>query len=130
MAATAIQPPTARVYRIMSEFFSGSLNPFWPHVVLLAFAIAASFAVAVGIVMENPKWSLANALVVGGVAIEAACTLLLFGFDEGISSRQSETISTQQVELLALGIKTGAAKQLADSATEKAGSAEKLADNA
>jgi hypothetical protein len=80
----------------MSEFFSGSLDPFWPHVVLLITAVAASFAVAAGIVLENPKWSLANGLVVGGVAIEAACTLLLFGFDEGISRAQQETISSQQ----------------------------------
>lgn len=76
----------------MSGFFSGSLGPFWPHALLLTAAIAASFAVAAGIVLENPKWSLANVLVVGGVAVEAACTLLLFGFDEGISSRQQEKI--------------------------------------
>jgi hypothetical protein len=76
----------------MSGFFSGSLDPFWPHAGLLTVAILASFAVAAGIVMENPKWSLANALVVGGVAIEAACTLLLFGFDEGISASQQKTI--------------------------------------
>lgn len=77
----------------MSGFFSGSFDPFWPHAILLTVAIAASFAVAAGIVMENPKWSLANALVVGGVAIEAACTLLLFGFDEGISGKlQSKVV--------------------------------------
>jgi hypothetical protein len=71
----------------MSEFFSGSMEPSWPHAILLTAAISASFAVAAGIVLENPKWSLANVLVVGGVAVEAACTLLLFGFDEGISSK-------------------------------------------
>jgi hypothetical protein len=55
----------------MSGFFSGSFDPFWPHAVLLTAAIVASFADAAGIVMENPQWSFANVLVVGGVAIEA-----------------------------------------------------------
>jgi len=84
---------------MMSAFFSGSLNPFWPHVTLLSVAIAASFAVAVGIVMENPKWSLANVLVVGGVAFEAVCTLLLFGFDEGISDAQQSKIIALETKL-------------------------------
>jgi hypothetical protein len=84
----------------MSDFFSGSLGPFWPHVVLLASAVAASLAVAAGIVMENPNWSLANVLVVGGVAIEAACTLLLFGFDEGVSSKQQLKIEAAEQKLV------------------------------
>ncbi|MGC1348272.1 MAG: hypothetical protein WA858_00650 [Xanthobacteraceae bacterium] len=84
----------------MSDFFSGSLEPFWPHVVLLMAAVAASFAVAAGIVLENPKWSLANVLVVGGVAIEAACTLLLFGFDEGISAKQQSKIEAAEQRLV------------------------------
>lgn len=84
----------------MSGFFSGTVEPFWPHAALLTIAIAASFAVAAGIVLENPKWSLANVLVVGGVAIEAACTLLLFGFDEGISGRQQASIVGQQISIL------------------------------
>jgi hypothetical protein len=86
----------------MSGFFSGSLDPNFPHALLLSVAIVASFAVAIGIVMENPKWSLANALVVGGVAIEAVCTLLLFGFDEGISSAQQSEIGRQNSEIIAL----------------------------
>jgi hypothetical protein len=77
---------------MISEFFSGSLNPAWPHAILLVTAIVASFSVAAGIVLENPKWSLANVLVVGGVAIEAICTLLLFGFDEGMSQVQQRRI--------------------------------------
>jgi len=84
----------------MRGFFSGTVEPFWPHAVLLTVAIAASFAVAAGIVLENPKWSLANLLVIGGVAIEAACTLLLFGFDEGISGRQQASIVGQQISIL------------------------------
>ena len=86
----------------MSEFFSGSIAPFWPHSILLTAAIASSFAVAAGIVLENPKLSLANVLVVGGVTIEAVCTLLLFGFDEGISGRQQSTIEEQNSQIIAL----------------------------
>jgi hypothetical protein len=86
----------------VSGFFSGSFEPFWPHSILLTASILASFAVAAGIVMENPKWSLANVLVVGGVAVEAACTLLLFGFDEGISSSQKRKIDAQQSKIIAL----------------------------
>jgi hypothetical protein len=80
----------------MSGFFSGSFDPSWPHVVLLSVAIVASFAVAIGIVMESPHWSVANVLVVGGVAIEAVCTILLFGFDEGISQSQQAKIVAMQ----------------------------------
>jgi hypothetical protein len=80
----------------MSGFFSGAADPFWPHAILLTVAIVASFAVAFGIVLENPKVTVANVLVVGGVAIEAVCTLLLFGFDEGISSAQQSAIGGQQ----------------------------------
>ena len=66
------------------------------HGVLLAAGIVASLIVAVGIVLEEPKWSIANVLVIGGVAIEAVCTLLLFGFDEGISEvQQSKIISLE-----------------------------------
>jgi hypothetical protein len=36
---------------------------------------------------------IANVLVIGGVAIEAVCTLLLFGFDEGISDIQQRKIT-------------------------------------
>ncbi len=86
---------------MISGFFSGSFDPTWPHVTLLGIAIVASFAVATGIVLENPKWSLANVLVVGGVAIEAVCTLLLFGFDEGISGKQQETIIALEERLAA-----------------------------
>jgi hypothetical protein len=85
----------------MSTFFSGLIDPVWPHVILLSVAILASFAVAVGIVLESPHWSVANALVVGGVAFEAVCTLLLFGFDEGISNAQQSKIVRLESRLAA-----------------------------
>jgi hypothetical protein len=86
----------------VSGFFSGSFDSTWPHATLLTMAIVASFAVGIGIVLENPKWSLANVLVIGGVALEAVCTLLLFGFDEGISNAQQSKIERQNTEIIAL----------------------------
>jgi hypothetical protein len=86
----------------MSGFFSGGVDPLWPHIILLSIAIVASASVAFGIVLENPKWSVANVLVVGGVAIEAVGTILLFGFDEGISNAQQSTIVAQQSEIIRL----------------------------
>jgi hypothetical protein len=83
----------------MSGFFSGSFDPSWPHAVLLTIAIVSSFAVAIGIVMESPHWSIANVLVVGGVAIEAVCTILLFGFDEGISNAQQAKIISLEEQI-------------------------------
>ncbi len=84
----------------VSAFISGGLEPFWPHFWLLSVSVLSSFAVAGGILLEKPKYSpsvhkIANWLVVGGVAIEAACTIALFVFDEGISQKQ-------QVEIIRL----------------------------
>lgn len=104
----------------MSGFFSGSLDPFWPHSVLLTIAVLSSFAVAAGIVLENPKWSLANALVIGGVAIEAACTLLLFGFDEGISGKQQLEILTATDRATDAGFDAAIANNAAAEAIERA----------
>jgi hypothetical protein len=95
----------------MGTFFSGSVDPFWPHVLLLTTAIVASFAVAIGIVLESPHWSIANALVVGGVAIEAVCTLFLFGFDEGVSNAQQSKIVALEQRLAA---RTLSDEQLSD----------------
>jgi hypothetical protein len=97
--------------------FVASLEPYSTHVFLLLIAGLASLAVAVGIVMESPKWSMANVLVVGGVAIEAICTFLLFLFDEGISSKQQSIIDGQQKKILALETKL-APRELSDSQLE------------
>lgn len=80
-----------------SKFFSGELDPFWPHVVLLSVAVLASIAVGAGIIFERPKYSaavhrIAFWLVVSGIAIEAVCTIFLFVFDEGISQAQQNKI--------------------------------------
>jgi hypothetical protein len=64
---------------------------------------SGSVAVAWGIIREAEKvWSLTTLLVVGGVAVEAICTLLLFGFDEGLSSKQQTTIEVQRDQIISL----------------------------
>ena len=43
--------------------------------------------VGLGVILEAPKiFSIPVAAVFVGIVLEAACTLLLFGFDEGISA--------------------------------------------
>jgi hypothetical protein len=71
------------------------MSPGWPHFWLLTAAFLGSAAVAWGIIREAENvWSLTTLLVVGGVAIEAICTLLLFEFDKGISGAQQSELST------------------------------------
>jgi len=88
---------------IIGGFFSGEVAPGWPHFWLLTITVIGSAAVAWGIIREAERvWSLTTLLVVGGVSVEAICTLLLFGFDEGISGKQQSTINTQQLKIIAL----------------------------
>jgi hypothetical protein len=89
------------MYSYMSQFFGGVLDPTWPHAVLIAGSIIGGALVGLGVILEAPKiLSIPVAAVVIGVIIEAACTLLLFGFDEGISSRQQASIVGQQISIL------------------------------
>jgi hypothetical protein len=87
----------------LSAVLSGTAEPFWPHLVLISVSVAASFAVAGGIIFESPKYSpaihrIATSLVIGGVAVEALCMVCLFVVDEAISS-------AQQVKIIALETK-------------------------
>ncbi len=91
----------------ISRFWLGGFEPFWPHIVLLSSSVVASLAVGAGIIFERPKYSpsvhrVAFWLVVGGVVIEAICTIFLFVFDEGISGAQQSTIRAQQRKIIAL----------------------------
>ena len=89
----------------LSHFFSGEVDPFWPHIVLLSLSVLASFAVGAGIIFESPDYPslhrIANKLVIAGVVVEAACTIVLFVFDEGISSAQQEKIISLESRLAA-----------------------------
>lgn len=103
ISATDAHVLAAVMYSHMSEFFSGTLDPRLPHAVLISASIVASLAVWLGIVLEAERfWSIPTMCVTFGVAIEAVCTILLFGFDEGISSAQRSTISTQRGEIITL----------------------------
>jgi hypothetical protein len=102
ISGTDSQVSAATIYAYASQFFSGTLDPTWPHGVLIFVSVAAGVAVGVGIVLEAEKFfSLPTMLVVFGVAFESVCTILLFGFDEGISKGQKAQIDSQQLELIA-----------------------------
>ena len=94
---TIVHEIIAAILTYLSKWDSGELPPFWPHFWLLSFSVLASFAVGIGILFERPKHSdsvhrIAFWLVMGGIAIEACCTIFLFVFDEGISSAQQSTM--------------------------------------
>jgi hypothetical protein len=73
--------------------FFGALDPTWPHAILIGGSIVGGVIVAAGIILKQKKlFSLPTMLVVVGVVIEAACTIALFGFDEGISRLQNAEI--------------------------------------
>src|ERR1700724_2043035 len=95
--AAAAQPRMVKMLTYLSHFFSGEVDPGWPHGILLSATVLASFAVAAGILLERPKYSesvhrVATWLVLSGVAVEAFCTIVLFVFDEGISNAQQDKI--------------------------------------
>jgi hypothetical protein len=77
---------------------------FKAHVWLLGLAVFSTFAVQRGIVWENSGarslHEIAGKFVVWGVVAEAVCTIILFAFDEGISSTQKARIDRQQLQIL------------------------------
>lgn len=87
-----------------SNFSAGSIEPFWPHAVLLTITVVASFSVAVGIIFESPKYreSIQRAAmwaIIAGVTVEALCTIMLFTFDERISNAQQAKIIALEARL-------------------------------
>jgi hypothetical protein len=65
------------------------------HLWLLGLAVFSTFVVAKGIIWEHGSLEvreIADKLVIWGVIAEAACTVLLFIFDEGISHAQQSKI--------------------------------------
>lgn len=81
------------MYSYTSQFFGGELDPTWPHIILIVGCIVGGALVGLGVILEAPKiLSIPVAAVFVGVVIEAVCTLLLFGFDEGISTKQQSQL--------------------------------------
>jgi hypothetical protein len=81
--------------------------PFWPHFWLLSVSVVASFAVGAGIIFESAEYSasvhrVATWLVLGGIAVESLCTIVLFVFDEDISRDQQSKIEAQQATIISL----------------------------
>lgn len=81
----------------LSNVWAGTTDPLWPHIILLSVSIIAAFTVGAGILFESSKYSagvhkVATWLVLGGIAVEALCTVFLFVFDERISAAQQSKI--------------------------------------
>jgi hypothetical protein len=104
IATTTVDQTAAAMLAYLRDFLSGTADPFWPHVILLSVSVLASFAVGAGIIFESPKYSdfvhrVAVGLVIAGVVVEAACTIFLFVFDEGISGTQQSKIIVLETRL-------------------------------
>jgi hypothetical protein len=93
-----------------NAFLNGDLEPKSTHFWLLAGAVVGSLVVAAGIALEA-NWPISRmklrelagiTFVFFGVAVEALFTIALFMFDEGLSSGQQKTISTQQSKIIEL----------------------------
>ncbi|WP_316229039.1 hypothetical protein [Bradyrhizobium sp. SZCCHNR1070] len=100
----------------LSHFFSGGVDPTWPHAILLSISVLASFAVGAGIIFESHKYSasvqrIAMWSVIVGVIVEAGCTITLFVFDEGISNAQQDKIVNLETRL---AFRTLSAEQFED----------------
>jgi hypothetical protein len=110
----------------MSQFFGGALDPTWPHIVLIAGTIVGGALVGLGVILEAPKIiSIPVAAVFIGGVIEAACTLLLFGFDEGISGSQQSKIIALEARLTARSLTPQQQRAIADAAAALVGALRK-----
>jgi hypothetical protein len=108
----------------VSRFLSGDFEPFWPHVALLSLAVLSSIAVGGGIIFERPKYPpsvhrVAFWLVVGGIAVEAVCTIFLFVFDEGISGAQQSKIIELEIKLQDATMRATSRRLMPGSAEQK-----------
>jgi hypothetical protein len=110
------QTRTAAMYSYISQFFGGTLDPTWPHAVLIAGSIVGGALVGLGVILEAPKiFSVPVAAVFVGVVIEAACTLALFGFDEGISGAQQSKIIALETRIAPRVLTTAQCQGIVDS---------------
>ncbi|MGB9393033.1 MAG: hypothetical protein WCB70_24010, partial [Xanthobacteraceae bacterium] len=48
------QTSMAAMYSYITQFFSGTLDPFWPHAALIAGSIIGGALVGLGIILEAP----------------------------------------------------------------------------
>jgi hypothetical protein len=114
------------MYSYMSQFFGGELDPTWPHAILILGCIVGGALVGLGVILEAPKiLSIPVAAVFVGVVIEAVCTLLLFGFDEGISTKQQSQLAIAIDRATDAGFDATVANNAAADANERAAQLEK-----
>jgi hypothetical protein len=90
----------AAISTYIGHFFSGGVDPTIPHLILILVVVAGGLLVGGGIIWEAARdghlWALPTACVFIGVVAEAAATVILFEFDEGISQHQESIIEAQQ----------------------------------
>jgi len=103
------------ICRAIIAFFSGGIDSEIPEFALLIVSVFGTAAVGWGIVREAKEiWSLTTALVLGGVAVEAICTFLLFGFDDGIIRKQKDEIIGLSKEIAPRRFSVDEAKEFGD----------------
>ncbi|HVB80632.1 MAG TPA: hypothetical protein VNE82_11895 [Candidatus Binataceae bacterium] len=82
--------------------WSGSEDPFWPHVTLVPLSVLAGVAVGFAIFADHPRLSprfsatvhtIALWCLIVGVPTESICTVLLFVIDERISTAEQKKIA-------------------------------------
>jgi hypothetical protein len=121
----------AAIFAYFSSLNNGELDESY-HIWFFIAAVVGSVLVAGGILLEShwpisrmkvrERWGIT--LVILGVVIEASFTFALLTFDEGVSRKQQETISTQQSTIIDLESKLQVAMMRATSRRLMPGSAE------
>lgn len=95
----------AAIFSYVDQFFSGGIDPSTPHRALIFLTVAGGAAVGIGIIWEAARsghlWTIPTVFVFFGVVVEAAATVILFEFDEGISHAQQARIEVLDNRLLA-----------------------------
>ena len=91
------------IFAYIDQFLSGGVEPATPHLVLVWAVVIGGVAVGVGIIWEAKRsghlWTIPTALVFVGIVVEAAATVILFEFDEGISHNQQSKIIALETRL-------------------------------
>jgi hypothetical protein len=94
----------AAIVIYIRALLSGGEDLFWPHAVLITGSVLAGIAVGAGIIFEGVEYSakvhrVAKWLVIGGVAVESTCTVILFAIDEALATSQQAKIIALETEM-------------------------------
>ena len=102
----------------IGQFFSGGVPASTPHLALILSAVAGGLAVGIGIIWEAKRsghlWTWPTAFVFLGVVVEAAATVILLEFDEGISRAQQSKVIALETRLAPRELSTDQEKSIGD----------------